>query len=400
MPPQGCKKVVATGARSFILMMEERCFGVLNADVENPETYYGTWKRLDMLSESIVNEIATFQSEALNPRRAVLRRNQGTGAVGGDISVELANNGYGWLIAQAIGKKKGVGTSNDPHTFLPVDSSGVASDETAGYLQNSDLYTSDEIHYDTDFSSTVGYEKGYYTVDPYSMEPSFTLLISRDGGTIKNESGSDPSDHLFFRYTGNRVNTWSISASPTEIATSTFSLLGRAESIQDIPVPTYQERPAVNDPFTGFNGTIEIDDEVLCVLGFELNLNNNFGTDQYCMGDRFRNSLPEGQRVIDGTITVEFTDLVQYSKFINGTSSTVEVLFDLLGDGTETMKIIIPKIEYNGTTPQAGGPEAINQELPFTAIFDETAGSLLTVPAYAPNGFDIAVEIVTAGTLV
>jgi len=401
--PQSCKKIVATGARTTAIVQEERCFGILNADVETPDTYYGQPKKLEITSESVINEIATFQSAALTPARAVIRRSQGTSAVGGDLNVELSGNGFAWLMVQAIGKILGTGTSDDPYTILPVDANGVASDCTAGYKQNSDLYTSDEIQY-TD-SGAAGYEKGYYEIDPYAMEPSFTLFLSRDGGTIGGLTGAQPTNQIWFKYLGMKVNSWSITASPTELVTSTFSLLGREEEVVDIPEPSSISRPEANDPFSGFNGEITIDDQEECILSFDMTLNNNLGADQFCMGDRNRNSLPEGRREIEGTITMELTDLLFYKKFLDGTAASLIVNFDLFADtapGTETMRIILPKVEFNGTTPTAGGPEAIVQELPFTVLFDDTqaAKDLLTITGAAPDGYDIAIEIVTAGTLV
>lgn len=400
---QGCKKVVASGARTIVLMMEERCFGIPNAKVSEPTAYLGTWKRYELTSESVINEIGTFQSAALNPERALRRRMQGTSAVGGDINFEVSGNGYAWMYVQAIGKLKGAGTTGDPYTIIPVDASGVASDETAGYQQDSPLYNTTEINYEpsaSDASDSAGFECGYYEVDEYALEPGMTFLISRDGGTIKNESGVAPTDHLFFQYTGMKVNTLAITSTATELATGTFSLLGREETIRDIPIPSYTERPAVNDPFSGFNGAVEIDGSTECVLTFDMTINNNLNTDQFCMGDRYRNSLPEGQRLVEGTITIELSDLQFYAKFRAGTSAALTIDFDLLGDGTETMKIILPKIEFNGTTPTAGGPEVINQELPYTALWDNGASSLLVQSGYASNGFDIAMEIVTAGTLI
>lgn len=397
---EGCKKVVATGARTTVLMKEERCFGILNE--ESDGTTLGSWKRLALTSESIINEISTFQSEALNPQRSVTRRMSGSRAVGGDLNVELSGNGYGWIIAQAIGKVIGAGTSGDPYTIIPVDANGIASNATAGYQQDSALYESEEITYDESCCDCDGYERGYYTVDEYALEPGFTFWISRDGGTLQNESGVDFTDHGWFQYRGCKVNTWAITAG-AEVITSVFGILGRDETIIDEAIPDYTEAPAANDPFSGFTADVEIDSISECVLSFEMTLNNNMASDQYCLGDQFRNSLPEGRKEITGTITLELTDLRFYNKFLEGTSAVFTMLMDLFDDGTETMKIILPKIEFNGTTPTVGGPDVINQELPFNAMWESSpADSLLVKGATAttPNGFDIAVEIVTASALV
>lgn len=402
MPCESCKRVVASGARSFVLMREERCFGYQNE--EDDGTNLGTWKKIDITSESVVNDIATLTSAALNPQRSVFRRVQGASSVGGDLNVELSNNGFAWLIVQAIGKILGAGTAGNPYTILPVDDEGVAKTATAGYKQDTGDYDTDhEITYDPTCSDEDGYADGYYTVDDYGLEPGFTLLISRDGGTIGDETGAAPANHLFFRYSGMRVNTWSVTANPTDVVTSVFGLLGRDEVIVDQAIPTYSEAPEANDPFSGFTAAVEIDGVAKCVLALDFQVNNNLNPDKRCLGDRYRNSLPEQGKEITGTIRMEFTDLIFYTKFLNGTQAILTVEFDLLGDGTETMKVIFPKIEFNGTTPTAAGKEAIDLELPFVGLWDPSpADSILVIGATvnAPDGFDIAIEIVTAGTLI
>ena len=397
----GCTKRVASGSRTILLMREERCYGIANAKVSDETVNLGDWKRLELTSESLLNEIGTLTSAALNPERAVRRRKPGIHNPAGDISYELANNGYGWMITQAIGKQLGAGTTGDPYTIIPVDCNGVASDATAGYQQNSALYVDSEITYKAECSDCAGYESGYYEIQPYSLEPAFSLLLSRDGGTIKDENGADPTNHLWFQYLGCKVQSWSLSAPATEWVTGAFSIMARQEENLDMAVPTYRNRPSNVDPLSGFDGTVTIAGETdYCVLSFDMTVNNNIGTDQFCMGSRYRSSGPEGQRTIEGTIAIEFTDLVNYSKYVAGTSVAVTVLFDLFGDGTETLKIILPNVEYNGETPQAGGQEAITQNLPYQALWSDSASSYLTQPSYAPNGFDIAVEIVTASALV
>jgi len=403
---EGCKKVVASGARTLVLMREERCFGIENAEVADETVNLGTWKETIITSESLVNDIGTLTSNALNPERAVKRRVQGVSNPGGDLNIELANNGYGYMITQAVGKIVGTGIVGDPYTIIPVDANGVNSDDTAGYKQDSALYNDTEINYDvtaSDASDSAGFEKGYYTVDPQGLEPGMDIMISRDGGTIKDEDGNSTTNPIWFLYTGSKVNSWTVTIAPDAITVGTFTLLSREETYFEMATPTYTSRPEINDPFSGFNAAVEVDGVSSCILNLNFTLTNNLSESQLCLGDKRRNSSPEGQRQITGTFEVEFQDLTYYAKYVNGTSVTIVVDFDLLGDNTETMRIIFPKIEYEGTTPNAAGQDAINVPIPFTALWDDSpADSILTKGATltTPNGFDIAIEIVTAGTLV
>lgn len=397
-----CKKTVATGARAFVAFRHERCFGI--EDFMPARTAADGYIKIHgVTSESVINEITTLESAALNPERARRSRMQGTSGVGGDVNVELNNNSFLNLLAQAIGKYVAgvVGDSATPWTILPVASDGVASDGTlvANRLGTDSVpganYDSAEINY----TSGRGYGTGYYTVDPYGMEPGMTFIIGRDAGVIKDSAGNDPTNNLYFQYLGMKVNTWSLTATPGDIVTSTFSLLGR-EEVAGLDIAEPITDSGTNDPFTGMQGTATIDDVSVCLQAFSINLNNNLNTDQFCLGDDKRNSIPEGRREIDGSFTYEFTDLATYQKYLNGTSARIEVTFDLNSDGAETLKIILPKVEYNGATPVNAGPDAINVEVPYTALWDDDAGTgatnLLTRSGLAPAGFDIAIEIVSA----
>ena len=153
-------------------------------------------------------------------------------------------------------------------------------------------------------------------------------MVGRDAGLIKDSAGADPAANLYFLYTGMKVNTWALTISPTEITTSTFGLLGRQEDIVDRETPTTIK--GGNDPFSGFSGSGQIDGSEICILSFDMTLNNNLGTEQFCLGEKFRNSLPEGQRQIEGTFTTEFQDLVLYTKFLQGTPVKIEIILDLL----------------------------------------------------------------------
>ncbi len=418
-----CKRVVAVGARAFVAWIEERCFAEENADQSTLNDAQPTWlgrlKRIDILNESVVTEISTLVSESLTPQRAVLKRVQGQFSVGGDINVELSNDGFVWLITQAIGK---ILISDSTAVILPAGSDGIASDSTAVAIQNtvsSDYVSDGPIQYtDSDGVDSDAFEVGHYDVDAFSLEPGATFIIGRDAGVIKDSDGVDPTNTgLYFKYTGMRVNTWAVTAAPDAIVTSTFGMLGKKEEVKDWnePSPVFE---TTNDPFTGFNGTVTIfKDEVnsandtdlvdqitgACVLSFDMTLSNDMATDQFCLGQKERNSIPEQNRSIEGTLTAEFTDLILYQKFIDGTPAALKVDFDLNDDDKETLTILLPSIEFNGSTPVNAGAEVINQELPFTALWEDNGAFILTNTAYHPGGgseltegFDIAVEVASA----
>jgi len=141
--------------------------------------------------------------------------------------------------------------------------------------------------------------------------------------------------------------------------------------------------PAQTDMLSSFQAAVYIDGSAQEVLSGNWNLNNNLYTDKFQLGDRYRAGLPEQQRTVEGLIHVEFDDLILYKKYIEGTPAFLEFRSvddsEVIGtDGVGTTNdvyaqkhVILPHIEYTGTTPVIGGPEIIEHDMNFTALQDE-----------------------------
>ena len=333
-----CGDLSAVGARTAVQFADETCWGDEAARAQ-------VTKGVELRSESIVGEIGALVSEVLRPDRAIHKRVQGTVAVAGDVVVELSNDGFLTLLKNAIGKYDQTGTR---YQVRPLDS----TDSPA-----------------------------------YGLPPGMTFYVGRDAGTIADNMGL-PGD-VYFKYVGMKVNSLNIVANPNEIVTSTFNLMGKSETVSDgsdtLPTATY----GVNDPFTGFQGGLTIDGTSSDVLGFNVTLNNNLATDKFYLGSRYRGSLPEQSKTVEGTISTEFKNTDMYNDFQNGTSAILRVKFDASPSGspdTEWLEVILPKIEYNGFPVNATSKEAIVVEVPFVGLWDDS------------EGYDMGIDIETAQT--
>jgi hypothetical protein len=83
-----------------------------------------------------------------------------------------------------------------------------------------------------------------------------------------------------------------------------------------------------------------------------------------------------GMSKVTGTITAWFPDLTLVNKFLNGTSTSIEVT---LTDGVNTIDVLLPAIFYTGTKKPVQGQGAISVTLPFTAVRDGTALSNIVI---------------------
>jgi hypothetical protein len=135
-------------------------------------------------------------------------------------------------------------------------------------------------------------------------------------------------------------------------------------------------------PLTSFETLVYIDGYWEEVLSANFTLNNNLTTDKFGLGSRFRLATVEGRAEIDGTLSMEFDDGKHYNKFLRGEKFSIELKCvaesddSLIGStGVPSQAYyFLPKCKYNGTTPQIGGPDIINHDMPFRAIVDTEYG--------------------------
>jgi len=186
-------------------------------------------------------------------------------------------------------------------------------------------------------------------------------------------------------YSGTEV---SITAGTAKLLTVSNWASGSTHAIDEPVAPQVTwgsdvAEPTATDPLSSFQAAVYIDGVAQEVLSATWTLNNNLFTDKYQLGDRFRAGLPEQQRTVEGSLNVEFDDMILYHKYVNGTAAFLEIrcvddgyqIDDSAPAGFEVYgqkHCILPNIEYTGTTPQIGGPDQITHDMPFTALIDST----------------------------
>lgn len=149
------------------------------------------------------------------------------------------------------------------------------------------------------------------------------------------------------------------------------------ETIRPASTATYADV----DPFSGFEGSLTIDGVAEDIMGWSLTLNNNLYGDKYHLGYRTRAKLPEQRRNCEGTVNVEFDNLDNYRRFINGTPVDISIAFTsatyisttALGNSATQYSLTIrqPNVEFNGTTPVNADEGIILTDMPYVAMYDD-----------------------------
>lgn len=180
------------------------------------------------------------------------------------------------------------------------------------------------------------------------------------------------------RYTGAEVNMLSLSIAPDAIVTGTFGFIAKDTSIGTaiIAGATYGAA-TTTEPFTSFEGSITEGGSPLgIVTSLEMSLENGLNP-LFVVGDSTSDDPSIGRSRVTGTVGVYFQSKTLLEKFINETASAL--IFTLVDPAGNQYEFTLPNIKYTGGQPDVSGEGEVTISLPFTALYDSTEGSNLTI---------------------
>ena len=201
---------------------------------------------------------------------------------------------------------------------------------------------------------------------------------TRRSFTIERKFGniSTPEWH---RFLGCEVNGFNLSVAPDAMVTGSFSFIAQDASTPATSAIAGSSYGAATttDPFDSFSGTItEGGSAIATVTSVELTLENGLSP-MFVVGSALTDRPGIGKSRVTGTMTAYFQDASLLNKFINETaSSLVFVLQDPAGN---TYDFTLPNIKYTGGQPDVDGEGEVSISLPFTALYDSTEGSNITI---------------------
>ncbi len=278
-------------------------------DYTAPTNFY------EFTSESLSLSIERIESKGIRPgRRAKRRWAEGKRSVAGDVSLELAAESTGMLLEHALGAVSTTGGGPWVHRFTPGDLS------------------------DKSLSAQVGRPDVNGVVHPFS-------------------------------YNGLKVASWSLEASVDDFLMLNLSLVGRNEvTSESLETAAY---PATYNPFVFTQGGLTIAGVENCVSSFSFNGDNGLKTDRHFICSSTTSGEPRvatesGQRSYSGSLNMEFENLTNYNRFVNGTEGTLVLTFD---NPTSSRSLVLTSnVRFDGDTPNVSGMDTLEQTINFESI--------------------------------
>lgn len=292
----------------------------------------------------------------------------------------------GSRVAVTYGMEATWGELDTDATLYELRVTGIGVNLTKDSFQSQELRSDRQIadlrHGMFSVSGDIPVELSHTSFDDIIESAMFSEWQSDDtittGTTMKSftlqKHFSDINQYLVF--TGCVVNNWSLNVTPNGIITSTFNVMGETMSTGVAAWTGSASAKSANSPFDSFTGTLSEGGTVnALVTGIDLTLANNL-TALQVIGNNHAIGLVDGGANITGTMTAYFANSTLLDKFINETESSLEFT---LGDGSNTMTFLMPRIKYSGGDVPVNDEGPIILNMPFQALYDSGDGYSLQI---------------------
>ena len=179
-------------------------------------------------------------------------------------------------------------------------------------------------------------------------------------------------------FTGCTVNTMGVSLAPNQMVTTTFGMVGKDMTIS--ATEKTQDAASGASPFDAYSGDLSIGDvgagsASAIVTGLDFTLTNGYAP-TFVVGDDSAPSLEFGRAEVEGTLSAYFEDAALVNRFINETETGIEVS---VGDGTNTMTFLFPRVKVNSADVGVDGPTSRVVSMSFVALYDTTEATNLSI---------------------
>ena len=286
-------------------------------------TYNAPTRFLEMTDDSLALTIERIESAAIRSTNRVMRSDRwvaGAKSAGGATGFELADRGFGLLLKHMLGAvaitTPGGGTNTRDHTVTLGDMAGLSA----------------------------------------------TVQIGRPdvGGTVRP-----------FSYVGCKVASWQLSNSPNGLLLLEVTWDGVDETTSEsLASASY---PATQGLLSYVGGLITIASSSFDVREVSLTGDNGLDTGRHQIRQSQLKKEQHAAAMVElgGNLSADFTDLTAYNRFVNGTVASMTMLWEgatIEGSFKYGLLVTLPAVRFDGTTPNVGGADILEQPLPFKVL--------------------------------
>jgi hypothetical protein len=365
---------VVRGSRSFLNYAEETAF---NSGVASG----GGWKNLPIISETFGETVNAIISTQIQPDRTVPDARGGNIMPAGGFTADWSLVRYLLLLKHLLGATS-TPTFGAPASVVATTAyvRGVVKAGPAGNTKlyrcvvsgttsaapGADFVTNDGTVFSSGTSQWIWLmDAGTQTGSLYTGSPTLPSV-----GLLFERGDFADAAVQYFLAQGVRVESMTITQPQDGIASVVFALLAMQTASSPTVTLSGSPAPPTDEGVVGFESAVEIlngDGTIqasTAVKSGSLVVANNFETDNYRLGSRFRRDLVEKRRVLSGDLDLFFEDLTYYNRFKN------ETIFGIRWSwyhGNAYLSITLPECKFFGDpVPKIGGEGSVSSRFAYT----------------------------------
>ncbi len=273
--------------------------------------------------------------------------------------------------------------------FVPPATFNGAVESIKSGEKRADRNPTDSIKVGSGAAGSLNFELSYGTYDALLAAVlcnDWNSNVLKNGVEMKSfaferkiPTGVSSAD--YYRYTGMRLNGFSLACRAKEIVTGSFDLMGKAEAYADAALAgaTYADPTTTGvinaaSDFASLNlGSVA----GVHILSLDMNVENGLAS-HYAVGSLDPLGVTFGDFAVSGNMEVYYESKDVYKKFLDGDALALSFV---LGSVTEQKYLFdVPRLKFTtGDMPLAGGDEPIKITLGWEGLYDETAECTLMV---------------------
>jgi len=217
---------------------------------------------------------------------------------------------------------------------------------------------------DTDYDDLL--ESAFFNT--FTSGGVLTVGTSQQFLTIE-DGAEDISEYR--QMVGCGVSAMSVSIAPNQMVQTTFSIVGQDLTQSATSLDASPTAASGGEPFDSYSGSIsEGGLSIASVTALDFTLTNSLAP-TFTVGSSTTSQLEFGRAVVEGTVSAYYEDESLLNKFLNETSSSLQVVLDDPASGS-TYTFDFPNIKYNGADVPVSDPQSRIISLPFVALYDSS----------------------------
>jgi hypothetical protein len=208
---------------------------------------------------------------------------------------------------------------------------------------------------------------------------AFDTGVLKTGTTLKTLTLEKwhPDIAKGFIYTGCFADKAQIKVPVNNIATIDATIAGFNMTTETSPLDASPTASTDEQPFTHLGGTIQEGGSTVAYFSaIDVSIDNGSAA-QEVLGSVSPVGYTYGMSKITGTITAYLPDVALFTKFVNGTPTSLQ--FTLQDPAGNTLDFLLPNVTLTGIKAPAQGQAPIVQQITFKATYDGTEASSIVI---------------------